>query len=60
MSASREANEHLQQRIDEARERVQAALARLPAPPDVDAEAATGARRQHATEAADDAPEDNG
>ncbi len=31
LAASRGANEHLQQRVAEARERVQAALARLPA-----------------------------
>ncbi len=32
LAASRDDNEHLQRRIAEARERVQAALARLPAP----------------------------
>ncbi|MCD6680419.1 MAG: DUF904 domain-containing protein [Burkholderiaceae bacterium] len=57
LCASRDANEHLQQRIDEARERVQAALARLPAQPNDDE---TAAREEHATESADQAPEDNG
>ncbi|HEY0878712.1 MAG TPA: hypothetical protein VGE10_09690 [Zeimonas sp.] len=32
LAASRDTSEHLQQRINEARERVQAALARLPTP----------------------------
>lgn len=58
LAASRDANEHLQQRIGEARVRVQAAIARLPEPPS--AEAASGAQDEHATESADDAPEDNG
>lgn len=57
LAASRDANEHLQQRIAEARERVQAAIARLPAParPDVDAEA----QPEHATEGAHVAPDGN-
>ena len=44
LAASRDDNEQLQRRIAEARERVQAALARLPAapPPANDAETPTG------------------
>ena len=43
LAASRDDNEHLQRRIAEARERVQAALAQLPTPPPTDGDADTEA-----------------
>lgn len=55
LTASRDANEQLRQRIAEARERVQAALARLPAPAQAAVEAE--AQPQHATETANLAPD---
>jgi len=58
LAASRDANEHLQRRVDEARERVQAALARLPASRTSTA-TEPGAPDERATETTDDAPGDS-
>ncbi|MCO5099629.1 MAG: DUF904 domain-containing protein [Burkholderiaceae bacterium] len=57
LAASRDASEHLQRRVDEARERVQAALARLPASRTSTA-TEVGTPDGHATETTDDAPGD--